>query len=215
MLLHALQESAHAVEDFGLQLRDVGGREELGHCAAAGAVGFPAGGADGGAIVAERAVEPGVFVELVVGVEGVEEGGVVYVDLPRGDADDGALGGGLARWGWIEEDLGSLGNTILLVKLLDMESILPMLDTVEVELIPTRNGRELGPGNLRQRVEHEAEKRKAEGVSSNREDEGGEEGGGGHRVEIETPCRFMDMTLSNSTVSLLLLLSTSIPWTHD
>jgi hypothetical protein len=46
--------------------------------------------ADGASIVAKGAVEPGVFVDFVVGVDGVPVGGVLDVDFPRVDAYDGA-----------------------------------------------------------------------------------------------------------------------------
>ena len=49
--------------------------------------------ADGASVVAKGAVEPGIFVDFVIGVDGVPVGGVLDVDFPRIDTDDGACHG--------------------------------------------------------------------------------------------------------------------------
>ena len=46
--------------------------------------------ADGASVVTTGAVEPVIFVDFVVGVDGIPVGRVLDVDFPRIDADDGA-----------------------------------------------------------------------------------------------------------------------------
>lgn len=46
--------------------------------------------ADGASVVAKGAVEPGMFVDFVVGVDDIPVRGVLDVNLPRIDAYDGA-----------------------------------------------------------------------------------------------------------------------------
>lgn len=86
-------------------------------------------------------------------------------------------------------------TTVSTVKILDMKSVLPMIDAIVVELIPSRNGSKLGAWNLCQRMEKEAKKRKAENVSRSQENEGDEEGGGGHGIKVETQSRFINRIL--------------------
>lgn len=133
VLLYAVEQQLHTAHDLGLQFGNVGSREELGHCTATGLVDFPAGGADGSVVVTEHAVEPGIFVELVVGVEEVKVGWIVYVDFPGIDADDGACSWSVAT---IEGKVCSLiALTVFSMKLLNMKGVLAVLDAIVVQLV--------------------------------------------------------------------------------
>lgn len=48
-------------------------------------------GADGASVIAKGAVEPGIFVDFIVGIDGIPVGRVSDVDFPRIDADKSIL----------------------------------------------------------------------------------------------------------------------------